>query len=154
MSDIGDMSCIYQVLSVNFVHLFFVISDSQTNPCTSPSLSSPEPVLRRPSFTRSGSVRYQENEASPECNDKPSGKRKFKSKHLCDSDDQKVKYFLAVFQFNSDGEGLTVARYNVPRIDYLTVPPCGCKEKCYLCHYIIAATVPPSQYRLLMSCTT
>ncbi|KAF7662004.1 hypothetical protein LDENG_00249220 [Lucifuga dentata] len=65
-----------------------IAADSQTNLCPNPS---PEAVLRRPSFTRSGSVRYQETEASSECNDKPSGKRKFKSKHLCDTDEQKVK---------------------------------------------------------------
>ncbi|XP_042274030.1 BCL-6 corepressor-like protein 1 isoform X1 [Thunnus maccoyii] len=66
-------------------------SDSQTDQCPSPTASSPEPPPRRPSFTRSGSVRYQESEVSPESNDKPSGKRKFKSKHLCDSDEQKIK---------------------------------------------------------------
>ncbi|XP_022615874.1 BCL-6 corepressor-like protein 1 [Seriola dumerili] len=66
-------------------------ADPQTDQCPSPTASSPEPLPRRPSFTRSGSVRYQESEVSPECNDKPSGKRKFKSKHLCDSDEQKIK---------------------------------------------------------------
>ncbi|XP_071392524.1 BCL-6 corepressor-like protein 1 [Centroberyx affinis] len=68
-----------------------IAADSQANLCPSPSAQCPEAALRRPSFTRSGSVRYQESEASPECNDKPSGKRKFKSKHLCDSDEQKFK---------------------------------------------------------------
>ncbi|XP_030001547.1 BCL-6 corepressor-like protein 1 isoform X1 [Sphaeramia orbicularis] len=68
-----------------------ITADVQTNQCLSPPAFSPEPSPRRPSFTRSGSVRYQESEASPECNDKPSGKRKFKSKHLCDSDEQKIK---------------------------------------------------------------
>ncbi|XP_058505488.1 BCL-6 corepressor-like protein 1 isoform X2 [Solea solea] len=63
----------------------------QREPCPSPVTSSPEPPLLRPSLTRSGSVRYQESETSPECNDKPSGKRKFKSKHLCDSEEQKTK---------------------------------------------------------------
>ncbi|KAM9356674.1 uncharacterized protein bcorl1 [Symphorus nematophorus] len=66
-------------------------ADPQADQCPSPTPSSPDPPPRRPSFTRSGSVRYQESEVSPECNDKPSGKRKFKSKHLCDSDDQKIK---------------------------------------------------------------
>ncbi|KAM7417386.1 hypothetical protein PAMA_017172 [Pampus argenteus] len=66
-------------------------ADSQTDRCPSPTASSPEPPPRRPSFTRSGSVRYLESEVSPESNDKPSGKRKFKSKHLCDSDEQKIK---------------------------------------------------------------
>uniref|UniRef100_A0A3Q3JF08 BCL-6 corepressor PCGF1 binding domain-containing protein n=1 Tax=Monopterus albus TaxID=43700 RepID=A0A3Q3JF08_MONAL len=56
--------------------------------CPSPTAPSPEPPSRRPSFTRSGAVRYQESEVSSERNDKPSGKRKFKSKHLCDSDEQ------------------------------------------------------------------
>ncbi|XP_051276778.1 BCL-6 corepressor-like protein 1 isoform X1 [Dicentrarchus labrax] len=66
-------------------------ADPQANQCPSPIASSPDPPPRRPSFTRSGSVRYQESEVSPECNDKPSGKRKFKSKHLCDSDEPKIK---------------------------------------------------------------
>uniref|UniRef100_A0A4W6EC46 BCL6 corepressor-like 1 n=1 Tax=Lates calcarifer TaxID=8187 RepID=A0A4W6EC46_LATCA len=66
-------------------------ADPQADQCPSPTASSPEPPPRRPSFTRSGSVRYQESEVSPESNDKPSGKRKFKSKHLCDSDEQKTK---------------------------------------------------------------
>ncbi|TKS66048.1 BCL-6 corepressor-like protein 1 [Collichthys lucidus] len=66
-------------------------ADPQADQCPSPTASSPDPPPRRPSFTRSGSVRYQESEVSPECNDKPSGKRKFKSKHLCDTDDQKIK---------------------------------------------------------------
>ncbi|RVE67438.1 hypothetical protein OJAV_G00103120 [Oryzias javanicus] len=66
-------------------------SDPQADP--SPVASSPElpAPLRKTSFTRSGSFRYQENEDSLECRDKPSGKRKFKSKHLCDSDEQKNK---------------------------------------------------------------
>lgn len=51
--------------------------------------ASPEPGHRRPSFTRSGSVRRPDREASPEPNDKPSGKRKFKSKHLSDTDEPK-----------------------------------------------------------------
>ncbi|XP_047441757.1 BCL-6 corepressor-like protein 1 isoform X2 [Mugil cephalus] len=66
-------------------------ADPQEDQCPSPTASSPEPPPRRPSFTRSGSVRYQESEESPEFSDKPSGKRKFKSKHLCDSDEQKNK---------------------------------------------------------------
>nr|XP_057932316.1 BCL-6 corepressor-like protein 1 isoform X1 [Doryrhamphus excisus] len=59
--------------------------------CPSPALPSPESPPRRPSFTRSGSVRYQASDISPESSDKPSGKRKFKSKHLCDSDEQKTR---------------------------------------------------------------
>ncbi|XP_076595323.1 uncharacterized protein bcorl1 isoform X2 [Chaetodon auriga] len=66
-------------------------AEPQADHCPSPTASSPDPPPRRPSFTRSGSVRYQESEVSPECNDKPSGKRKFKSKHLSDNDDQKIK---------------------------------------------------------------
>ncbi|XP_037116899.1 BCL-6 corepressor-like protein 1 isoform X1 [Syngnathus acus] len=66
-----------------------VTADSQKT--QSPAASSPEPPSRRPSFTRSGSLRYQARDTSPESNDKPSGKRKFKSKHLCDSDEQKTK---------------------------------------------------------------
>ncbi|XP_041846749.1 BCL-6 corepressor-like protein 1 isoform X2 [Melanotaenia boesemani] len=65
--------------------------DAPADQCPSPAASSPESPLRRPSFTRSGSVRYQESKESPERNDKPSGKRKFKSKHLCDNEEQKSK---------------------------------------------------------------
>uniref|UniRef100_A0A672JAX2 BCL-6 corepressor PCGF1 binding domain-containing protein n=2 Tax=Salarias fasciatus TaxID=181472 RepID=A0A672JAX2_SALFA len=66
-------------------------ADPQADQCPSPAACSPEPPPRRPSFTRSGSVRYQESEESLECADKPSGKRKFKSKHLSDSDEHKNK---------------------------------------------------------------
>lgn len=65
--------------------------DPQAHQCPSPIASGPEPPPRRPSFTRSGSVRYHDGDLSPESNDKPSGKRKFKSKHLCDNDEQRVK---------------------------------------------------------------
>ncbi|KAM4555515.1 uncharacterized protein bcorl1 isoform 1-T5 [Odontesthes bonariensis] len=68
-----------------------ITADARGDRCLSLTASTPESPPRRPSFTRSGSVRHQENEESPECNDKPSGKRKFKSKHLCDSDEQKNK---------------------------------------------------------------
>ncbi|XP_057706958.1 BCL-6 corepressor-like protein 1 isoform X2 [Corythoichthys intestinalis] len=68
-----------------------IAADSQTAQCPSPVASSPETPPRRPSLTRSGSVRYLAGDLSPEPNDKPSGKRKFKSKHLCDSDEQKTK---------------------------------------------------------------
>ncbi|KAM8848703.1 uncharacterized protein bcorl1 isoform 1-T4 [Synchiropus picturatus] len=57
----------------------------------SPAASSPDPSPRRPPFTRSGSVHYQDSELSPERPDKPSGKRKFKSKHLCDGSESKTK---------------------------------------------------------------
>ncbi|XP_029021190.1 BCL-6 corepressor-like protein 1 [Betta splendens] len=65
-------------------------ADPQIERSPSPIASSPEPV-QRPSVTRSGTARYHESEASPESGDKPSGKRKFKSKHLSDSYEQKVK---------------------------------------------------------------
>ncbi|KAL0974114.1 hypothetical protein UPYG_G00215530 [Umbra pygmaea] len=51
--------------------------------------TSPESASKRPLFTRSGSVRQMETEASPEPSNKPSGKRKFKSKHLSDTDEPK-----------------------------------------------------------------
>ncbi|KAJ8015730.1 hypothetical protein DPEC_G00029190 [Dallia pectoralis] len=44
--------------------------------------SSPEPGPRRPLFGRSVSARQSEKETSLDPGDKPSGKRKFKSKHL------------------------------------------------------------------------
>ncbi|XP_077434859.1 uncharacterized protein bcorl1 isoform X2 [Vanacampus margaritifer] len=68
-----------------------ITADLQKSQCSSPAVSSPEAPPRKPSFTRSGSARYQASDISPESNDKPSGKRKFKSKHLCDSDEQKTK---------------------------------------------------------------
>ncbi|XP_059202628.1 BCL-6 corepressor-like protein 1 isoform X2 [Centropristis striata] len=68
-----------------------VPADPQVDQCPSPAACSPETPPRRPSFTRSGTVRYQESKVSPECNDKPSGKRKFKSKHLSDNDELKIK---------------------------------------------------------------
>ncbi|XP_056133343.1 BCL-6 corepressor-like protein 1 [Lampris incognitus] len=68
-----------------------ITAESQTELCPSLCPPSEDAALQRPSLTRSGSVRYQENEASPECIDKPSGKRKFKSKHLSDSGEQKFK---------------------------------------------------------------
>ncbi|KAK7922510.1 hypothetical protein WMY93_009412 [Mugilogobius chulae] len=61
-------------------------ADLPKNQCLNPSVTSCEP--RR--LSRSAAVCYQEREESPECTDKPSGKRKFKSKHLCPSDEQKV----------------------------------------------------------------
>jgi len=79
--------------------IFSVIADAQADRCPSLTASSPESPPRRPSFTRSGSVRYQESEESPECNDKPSGKRKFKSKHLCDSDEQKVSFWSCLLDY-------------------------------------------------------
>ncbi|KAM4585894.1 uncharacterized protein bcorl1 isoform 2-T6 [Fundulus diaphanus] len=66
-------------------------ADPQRDRCPSPAASSPEPPPPpKPSYTRSGSVRYQESEES-ECSNKPSGKRKFKSKHLSDGDEPKSK---------------------------------------------------------------
>ncbi|KAK2891042.1 hypothetical protein Q8A67_013685 [Cirrhinus molitorella] len=62
-------------------------------PCLSATLTgevpSPDISPRRTLFTRSGSARPQESPPTTQPNDKPSGKRKFKSKHLCDTDDQK-----------------------------------------------------------------
>lgn len=49
----------------------------------------PDLSPRRSLYTRSGTVRRQESPATPEFSDKPPGKRKFKSKHLCDADEQK-----------------------------------------------------------------
>ncbi|KTG08078.1 hypothetical protein cypCar_00032273 [Cyprinus carpio] len=62
-------------------------------PCLSATLTgevpSPDISPKQTLFTRSGSVRPQESPPALQPNDKPSGKRKFKSKHLCDTDDQK-----------------------------------------------------------------
>ncbi|KAJ8348742.1 hypothetical protein SKAU_G00273310 [Synaphobranchus kaupii] len=55
---------------------------SATLPCLG---TSPEGISRRAFLTRSGS------RATPEPSDKPSGKRKFKSKHLCDTEEDKLK---------------------------------------------------------------
>ncbi|XP_061899970.1 BCL-6 corepressor-like protein 1 isoform X2 [Entelurus aequoreus] len=68
-----------------------VPEDSNTPRCPSPATSSPESPPRRPSFTRSGSARYQASDGSPEPRDKPSGKRKFKSKHLCEGQKTRIK---------------------------------------------------------------
>ncbi|KAL4631625.1 BCL-6 corepressor-like protein 1 [Arapaima gigas] len=53
--------------------------------------TSPDPGPRRTLLTRSGSVRRPEGLATPETADKPSGKRKFKSKHLCDAEEEEKK---------------------------------------------------------------
>ncbi|KAG1930032.1 BCL-6 corepressor-like protein 1 [Pimephales promelas] len=62
-------------------------------PCLSATLTSevPSPDIspKRTQFTRSGLARPQECPPATHPNDKPSGKRKFKSKHLCDTDEQK-----------------------------------------------------------------
>ncbi|XP_026136635.1 BCL-6 corepressor-like protein 1 isoform X1 [Carassius auratus] len=62
-------------------------------PCLSATLTgevpSPDISPRKTLFTRSGSARPQESPPNTQPDDKPSGKRKFKSKHLCDTDDQK-----------------------------------------------------------------
>ncbi|XP_067313441.1 BCL-6 corepressor-like protein 1 [Pseudorasbora parva] len=64
-------------------------------PCLSATLTSdvPSPDIspRRTLFTRSGSARPQETPPATHPNDKPSGKRKFKSKHLCDTDTEQKK---------------------------------------------------------------
>ncbi|XP_076851231.1 BCL-6 corepressor-like protein 1 isoform X2 [Brachyhypopomus gauderio] len=49
----------------------------------------PDLSPRRSLYTRSGTVRRQESPPTQEFNDKPPGKRKFKSKHLCDAEEQK-----------------------------------------------------------------
>ncbi|CAL8263267.1 unnamed protein product [Lota lota] len=51
--------------------------------------SPPALAHQGPLFTRTGSGCYHESEVSPEGSDKPSGKRKFKSKHT-DNEEQKV----------------------------------------------------------------
>lgn len=67
-------------------------TDPQTDPYLSPAASSPETPPFRSLMTRSGSVRRDEDiEGSAENSDKPSGKRKFKSKHLSDGVEQKVR---------------------------------------------------------------
>nr|XP_005173374.1 BCL-6 corepressor-like protein 1 isoform X2 [Danio rerio] len=63
-------------------------------PCLSATLTgevpSPDVSPRRTLFTRSGSTRPQDSPPATHPNtDKPAGKRKFKSKHLCDTDEQK-----------------------------------------------------------------
>ncbi|XP_029113315.1 uncharacterized protein bcorl1 isoform X2 [Scleropages formosus] len=53
--------------------------------------ASPDSGSRRTLLTRSGSARRPEGHATPEPTDKPSGKRKFKSKHLCDAEEDEKK---------------------------------------------------------------
>ncbi len=73
----------------------YAIADEKMGvyPCLSATLTgevpSPDISPRRTLFTRSGSARPQESPPATQPNDKPSGKRKFKSKHLCDTDYQK-----------------------------------------------------------------
>ncbi|KAF7707241.1 BCL-6 corepressor-like protein 1 isoform X2 [Silurus meridionalis] len=57
-----------------------------TLPCEDPN---PDLSPRKSLNTRSGTMRLHESSSTPECNDKPPGKRKFKSKHLCDTEEQK-----------------------------------------------------------------
>ncbi len=63
------------------------------HPCLGATLTGevpgPDISPRRTLFTRSGSARPQESPPATQPDYKPSGKRKFKSKHLCDTDDQK-----------------------------------------------------------------
>ncbi|KAM6953153.1 BCL-6 corepressor-like protein 1 [Aplochiton taeniatus] len=61
---------------------------SATLTCHDPST---DPSSRRSSSTRTGSARQMESEAYQGLPDKPSGKRKFKCKHLGDSEEQKPK---------------------------------------------------------------
>ncbi|XP_048885433.1 BCL-6 corepressor-like protein 1 [Brienomyrus brachyistius] len=56
--------------------------------CCTPSQ---EPNPQRALLTRSGSVRHTEGCSAPESADKPSGKRKFKSKHLGDAEEDEKK---------------------------------------------------------------
>ncbi|KAJ8255137.1 hypothetical protein GJAV_G00201330 [Gymnothorax javanicus] len=53
--------------------------------------ASPDRTPKRALHTRSGSMHDSKRPASPEPEDKPSGKRKFKSKHLCDTEERKFK---------------------------------------------------------------
>ncbi|KAJ3587501.1 hypothetical protein NHX12_011098 [Muraenolepis orangiensis] len=64
--------------------------DFQSDLSPSDGASSPVLALQRPLFTRLGSGGYQESDVSPESSDKPSGKRKFKSKHT-DIEDPQAK---------------------------------------------------------------
>ncbi|KAK3536076.1 hypothetical protein QTP70_026936, partial [Hemibagrus guttatus] len=57
-----------------------------TLPCDNPN---PDLSPKKSLNTRSGTMRLQESPSTPEFNDKPPGKRKFKSKHLCDAEEQK-----------------------------------------------------------------
>lgn len=66
-------------------------ADSQKNQNLNAPALNPDSLSQRPSLARSASFCYQESEGSPEGTDKPSGKRKFKSKHLCPSDEPKIK---------------------------------------------------------------
>ncbi|KAJ8266511.1 hypothetical protein GJAV_G00131280 [Gymnothorax javanicus] len=64
------------------------LQESTTLSCLS---SSPESGTRRALPTRSGASRRPEAHPSVDPSDKPSGKRKFKSKHLSDTDEEKLK---------------------------------------------------------------
>ncbi|XP_059918918.1 BCL-6 corepressor-like protein 1 isoform X1 [Gadus macrocephalus] len=64
--------------------------DSQSGLSPSHGASSPALALQGALFTRSGSGGYHESEVSPEGSDKPSGKRKFKTKHT-DHEEPKAK---------------------------------------------------------------
>ncbi|MCJ8733982.1 hypothetical protein PDJAM_G00230230 [Pangasius djambal] len=59
---------------------------SATLPSEDPS---PDLSPRKSLNTRSGTMRLHESPSTTEFNDKPPGKRKFKSKHLCDTEEQK-----------------------------------------------------------------
>ena len=70
----------------------FQTIDLQSGLSPSHGASSPALALQGALFTRSGSGGYHESEVSPEGSDKPSGKRKFKSKHT-DNEEPKVRCF-------------------------------------------------------------
>ncbi|KAJ8398000.1 hypothetical protein AAFF_G00433470 [Aldrovandia affinis] len=53
--------------------------------------ASPDATPKRPLLTRLGAIRHSEHPASPEPVYKPSGKRKFKSKHLSDTEEEDKK---------------------------------------------------------------
>lgn len=106
-----------------------LLTERQTGQCHSPTAPCSDPPPRRPSFTRSGSVRYHDTEVSPESTDKPSGKRKFKSKHLCDNGDQKVQLFTFICGC------LKVCAVLYQFIDLLCPPVV--KKKCYICQHLV-----------------
>lgn len=66
-------------------------ADSHKYRGLNPHVSSPEPLSQRASLVRVTSADYKDSERSPEDKDKPPGKRKFKSKHLCPNDEPKIK---------------------------------------------------------------
>ncbi|KAG7246522.1 hypothetical protein CRUP_036054, partial [Coryphaenoides rupestris] len=68
----------------------YIVEKDKSGLSPSHGASSPPLALQGPLFSRLGSGGYHESEMSPEGSDKPSGKRKFKSKHT-DNEEQKAK---------------------------------------------------------------